>query len=219
MDTVASAKHDSSWANEETSNLIQQVFVTQKQDAPRMIVFAGVGHRSGCSGIAASVANSLAQTWHRPVCLVEANFRTPALPKFFGTTNHFGFTNALQAEGPIRSYAKPIGAGSLWLLSSGALANNSANLLTSDRIKARMAELREEFEFVIIDAPPLGQYGDAIAIGKLTDGIVVVLEAGTTRREAAQAVTANLRSANVPILGAVLNKRTYPIPESIYKRL
>jgi capsular exopolysaccharide synthesis family protein len=184
-----------------------------------MVVFAAVDHGDGCSRIAATVANNLARSARRSVCLIEANFRTPALPDIFGTTNHHGFTDALLAEDPIRSYAKPVGSDNLWLLSSGALAGDSANLLTSERVKARLAELRAEFDFVIIDAPPLSRYADAIAIGQLTDGLVLILEAGSTRKEAAQAATANLRSSKVPILGAVLNKRTYPIPESVYKRL
>ena len=70
-----------------------------------------------------------------------------------------------------------------------------------------------------LDDLALGIRADAVAIGQLTDGLVLVREAGTTRRESAQAVAANLRLSKVPILGAVLNKRTYPIPESIYKRL
>jgi receptor protein-tyrosine kinase len=138
----------------------------------------------------------------------------------FGTTNHFGLTNAILSDDPIRTYAKPVRkADNLWLLSSGALKSNSASLLSSERLKERLKELRSEFEFVIIDAPPLTQYGDAMAIGQLTDGIVLILEAGATRREAAQAVTADLRTSKIPILGAVLNKRTFPIPEHIYKRL
>ena len=218
-DAIIYERQGAVWANDEVSNLIQRIFLMQTQESPRMVIFAGIDHGDGSSQISASVADRLARTSLRPVCLVEANFRTPALPNFFGTTNHFGFTDALTAEEPIRTYAKPVGVGKLWLLSSGGLANDSANLLTSERIKARMAELRAEFDFVIIDAPPLSRYSDAIAIGQLTDGMVVVLEAGNTRREAAQAVAASLRLSKVPILGAVLNKRTYPIPERIYKRL
>jgi Mrp family chromosome partitioning ATPase len=63
------------------------------------------------------------------------------------------------------------------------------------------------------------RYADAIALGQLSDGIVLVLEAESTRREAALIAVEHLRSSNVPILGAVLNKRTFPIPHSIYKRL
>ena len=65
----------------------------------------------------------------------------------------------------------------------------------------------------------LARYADAIALGQVSDGLILVLEADSTRKKAAQMAAANLRSSNVPILGAVLNKRTFPIPEKIYKRL
>jgi len=107
----------------------------------------------------------------------------------------------------------------LWLLSSGALAADSSNLLTSEQWKARLMELRAEFGFVIIDAPPLTRYADAIALGQLADGLILILEADSTRKKAALMAAANLRSSNVQILGAVLNKRTFPIPEKIYSRL
>jgi Mrp family chromosome partitioning ATPase len=182
-------------------------------------VFAGVDHGNGCSQICSSVAEILARNARRPVCLVEANFRSPALPELFGTTNHFGLTEALLQNGPIAPFAKLVNQDNLWLLSSGSLAADSPSLLTSDRLRDRVAELRQEFEFVIIDTPPLTRYSDALALGQLSDGLVLVLEADSTRREAASVAAAALRSANVPILAAVLNKRTFPIPEAIYKRL
>ena len=62
-------------------------------------------------------------------------------------------------------------------------------------------------------------YSDALAFGQLTDGFILVVEANATRREAALQVAENLRAANVRILGAVLNQRTFPIPEALYHRL
>jgi receptor protein-tyrosine kinase len=207
-------------STDEALQLVQRVFLQQAGDPPHVVVFAGINHGDGCSRISVAVAETLVKNVRGSVCLVEANFRTPSLPDMFGTTNHFGLTNAILSDDPIRTYAKPVRkAANLWLLSSGALKSNSASLLSSERLKERLKELRSEFEFVIIDAPPLTRYGDAMAIGQLTDGIVLILEAGATRREAAQAVTADLRTSKIPILGAVLNKRTFPIPEHIYKRL
>jgi Mrp family chromosome partitioning ATPase len=92
-------------------------------------------------------------------------------------------------------------------------------LLTSEHLRERLAEIREEFHFVIIDAPPLALYSDAIAISGHASGVVLVVEAGASRREAAAAAVENLRMVNIPILAAVLNKRTFPIPEKIYRRL
>jgi receptor protein-tyrosine kinase len=207
------------WADDEALRLVQQIFLLQTEQPPRIVVFAGIDHGNGCSQMCASVAEILAKNARRPVCLVEANFRSPGLAGLFGTANHEGLTEALLNKGTISSFAKPTSHDNLWLLSAGTLAADSAGLLTSEYLGDRLDELRQEFEFVIIDAPPLTRYSDAIALGQHTDGLVLVIEANATRREAASAVATTLRSMNVPILAAVLNKRTFPIPENIYRRL
>jgi Mrp family chromosome partitioning ATPase len=116
-------------------------------------------------------------------------------------------------------FAKRLQPDNFWLLSSGALASDSPNLLNSDHLRARFAELREEFEYVLIDVPPLNQYADATALGKIADGLVLVLEANSTRRESALKGVETLQAARIRVLGAVLNKRTFPIPNSLYRRL
>jgi Mrp family chromosome partitioning ATPase len=207
------------WTGDEALRLVQQIFLLQAQEPPRVVVFAGIDHGNGCSRICASVAETLARNTKGRVCLVEANFRSPGLPGLFGTTNHFGLTEALLRDAPVTSFAKPVNRENLWLLSSGTLAADSPNLLNSERLRGRMTELRGEFEFTILDAPPLNRYADAVVLGQLANGVVLVIEADATRREAAAAVAENLRSAKVPILAAVLNKRTFPIPEKIYSWL
>lgn len=204
-------------ADEEVLRLVQRVFLLQTQEPPRVVVFAGIDHGSGCSRICVRAAETLAKNIRGSVCLVEANLRSPALPEMLGTTNHHGLTDALLQEGPVRSFAKLV-RDNLWLVSSGALAVDSANLLNSERLRTRFAELRKEFDFILIDVPPLTRYSDAIPVGQLADGLVLVLEANSTRREAALEVTNTLRSAQIQVLGAVLNKRTFPIPESLYHR-
>jgi protein-tyrosine kinase len=206
-------------AGEEALRLVQRVFLLQAQEPPHMVAFAGIDHGNGVSRVCVRVAETLAKNISGSVCLVEANLRSPALPAMFGTTNHHGLTDCLLQDGPIRSFTKPVRGDNLWLLSSGALAADSANLLNSERLKTRLAELRKEFDFVLIDAPPLTRYSDAIGLGQMTDGFILVLEANSTRREAALQVAEGLRAANIRILGAVLNKRTFPIPETLYNKL
>jgi capsular exopolysaccharide synthesis family protein len=206
-------------ASDLTLGLVQRIFLQQTQESPRMVVFASVDHGNGCSQIAASVAKTLAGNAPGAVCLIEANFRSPTLSKTFGTTNYHGLTDALLEQGSIRSFMKPVCNESLWLLTSGPLVADSPNLLTSERMRVRAAELRREFDFVVVDAPPLTCYSDAIALGQLSDGIVLILEAESTRREAAIAATGSLRSSGVRIIAAVLNKRIFPIPKAIYSKL
>ena len=206
-------------ANDEALRLVQQIFLLQTQEPPRIVVFAGIDHGNGCTRICASVAETLAKNAKGKVCLVDANFRSPGLPEFFGVPNHHGLTEALLRKDPIGAYTKLVNQDNLWLLSSGTLAADSANLLDSDHLRTRLEELRLDFDFVIIDAPPLTRYSDAVVLGQLSDGLVLILEADATRREAATVVAENLRSAKVPILAAVLNKRTFPIPEKLYSWL
>jgi succinoglycan biosynthesis transport protein ExoP len=205
--------------SEESLKLVQRVFLQSGVESPRAVVFAGISHGSGCSRICAQTADILARNVSGSVCLVEANLRTPSLPAIFGTTNHYGLTDALLTEGSIRDYAKQVSTENLWLLSGGSMPPCSGVVLNSERMKSRLADLRREFEFVLIDAPPLSDYSDAVGLGQLTDGLVLVLEANSTRREAALRITENLNAAHVQILGAVLNKRTFPIPGPLYSRL
>jgi Mrp family chromosome partitioning ATPase len=79
--------------------------------------------------------------------------------------------------------------------------------------------MRTAFDYVLIDAPALSTCNDAILLGGLSDGVVVVLKANTSRRETARKAVQDLHAANVRVLGAVLNQRTFPIPEAIYKKL
>jgi polysaccharide biosynthesis transport protein len=199
--------------------LVQQILAPQAIDAPRMIVFAAIEHGNGCTHTAVSVAETLAANGDRSVCLVEGNFRSPATSGMFRTGDVHGFSDALSRDGAIRSFAKSIYNDRLWIMSAGRLTAESANLLSSDRLNARCAELRQEFDIVIVDAPPLGHYADAIALGRLSDGVVLVIEAESTRKESALAAVESLRSSDVKILGAVLNKRVYPIPQKLYSKL
>src|ERR1700734_3786739 len=170
---------------EESQKLVQRVFLAQGADNPRVVVFAGIDHGNGCSQICAQTARILADNVSGSICLLDANLRTPSLPNIFGVTNHHGLTDALMQADSVRSYTKPLTPSNLWLLSCGSMPAGSANMLTSGRMKDRVSELRKEFDYVLIDAPPLNEYSDAIALGQISDGLVLVLEANATRRESA----------------------------------
>jgi capsular exopolysaccharide synthesis family protein len=209
----------STFAHEESMRLVQRIFFAQSKQAPKSVVFAGMDHGNGCSWMCARTADTLASNTGGSVCLVDANLRAPSLPKIYGVTNHYGLTDALRQAGPIRSFVKNLAVHNLSLLTCGSMDADVANVLNSDGLRARFAELRREFDYVIVDAPPLTRCADAITLGQVTDGFVMVLEANATRKEVAQMAADHLRAANIQILGAVLNKRTFPIPDSLYKKL
>jgi protein-tyrosine kinase len=204
---------------EESFKLVQTIFLLQAKTPPRTVVFAGIDSGSGCSRICAQVARALASQTLGTVCLVDANLRTPSLPDLFGVANHFGLTDALAAQGAIRDFTRILGPDNLSLLSCGSAAATSSSLLSSEMLKVRVLQLREEFDYILIDCPPLNTYNDGVTIAQLADGLVLVLEANATRREVAVKVKNDIVAAQINILGAVLNKRTYPIPRVLYDRL
>jgi protein-tyrosine kinase len=206
-------------AREEASRLVQQIFLSSGPKAPRAVLFAGIDQGVGCSQICLLAAETLRSTVSGSICLVEANLRSPSLPGMLGTTNHHGLTDAMIQDGSIRCFARPLEIDNVWFLSCGSLSSDSLNFLNSDRLKARFEELRAEFDYLLVDAPSLSRYADATSLGRLTDGLVLVLEANSTRKETALMVMESLRAAQIKVLGAVLNKRTFPIPESLYRRL
>jgi capsular exopolysaccharide synthesis family protein len=206
-------------SQEECLRLVRRIFLGQSPDTGRVIVFASVDRGDGCSRICAESAHTLAANVAGSVCLVEGNFRTSSLANFFGVSNHRGLADCLVGNGSIRSFTVQLQLVNLWLLSAGALMPESPSLLNSDSLKVRLQELRKEFDYILIDAPALNLYSDAVTLGRNADGVVVVLQAESTRRESALKGLASLRDANVEVLGAVLNRRTFPIPEFVYRRL
>ncbi len=92
-------------------------------------------------------------------------------------------------------------------------------MLSSSRTRERLVELRSEFDYVLIEAPAVNINGTATLLGALSDGVVLVVEANSTRREVARKAKDSLDRANVRLLGAVLNNRTFPIPDLIYRSI
>jgi Mrp family chromosome partitioning ATPase len=218
-ETAPVAVTDGSETQEECLKLVQRLFLTPGQKPPKVVVFAAIDSGNGCTHLCAASGRLLADSVSGSVCLLDGNFRTPSLAEAFGVENHNGLADCLRQPGAVRQFSKQLDRHNLSLLSAGSQAKDSLNLLSCDRLKERMTELRGAFDYLLIDAAPLNAYADAIVFGRFSDGVVLILEANVTRREAALRVAEGLRTAKIPVLGAVLNKRTFPIPALLYKRI
>jgi protein-tyrosine kinase len=204
---------------EQLTKLTQRIFLLPDKKSPRVVVFTATESGNGCSWICARAAEILATQTAGSVCLVDANLRSPALHQEFGLDNHYGFADALRGSEPIGTFARVMSRPNLRLVSCGSSPDLSLSLLGSDRMRQRIAELRSHTDFVLIDAAGLNVANDAVTLAAAADGVVLVLKANSSRRETARQTVHELQAAKVSVLGAVLNQRTFPIPESVYKRL
>lgn len=207
-------------AHDEIAKLVQRLFVLPgPAKTPGALAFCGVERGAGCSWICARCGEALAAQVTGSVCIVDANLRQPSLHRYFQFEIENGLADAMQDSRPLASLARQIGADNLWLITAGSLANEPTGALNPARLRARFSELRSKFDYLLIDTPAMASFSDAILLAQVADGAVLVVGSHSTRREAARAAKDNFDASGVPVLGVVLNKRTYPIPEALYRRL
>jgi Mrp family chromosome partitioning ATPase len=206
-------------AREEVIKLVRNLFFASETDAPRHVTFAGTESGTGCSWICSHAAELLAPQVRGSVCLVDCNLRDPSLHRRFNMPHHQGLTDALVGSGSIRQYVHRLSPSNLYLLSSGTVREGQQALLASDGMRSRITELYSHFDYVLFDVGSLNTCNDGFILGRLADGIVLVLRANSSRRETALKALQELAATKVDVLGAVLNQRTFPIPEAIYKYL
>lgn len=172
----------------------------------RTLMISSPNPTEGKSLTLANLAVVLAQAGLR-VIVVDTDLRRPVLHKFFGLTNSHGLSDGILQENPgIVEHLQDTGIENLRLLASGPLPPNPAELLGSERMKGVIDELQRHADVVLFDSPPSLVVADAAVLGTRVDGVLMVNDAGRTRRrEAARAVEA-LRRVNVNLLGVVLNR-------------
>lgn len=171
----------------------------------RTLVVTSPGAEEGKSTVLANLAVTLAQGGKR-VILVDCDLRRPMQHALFGLDNATGLTTMMlnevaQSDPPLR----PTPIDGLQVLPAGPTPPNPAELLGSRRMKESMAALLNQADVVLFDAPPVLAVTDALVLAVQTDGVLLVVKAGGTRREHVQQAKERLERVNARIVGAVLN--------------
>lgn len=161
----------------------------------------------GKSMMAAHVATSMAASGSR-VLLVEADMRRPRLAQSFKVRGDLGLSTALVSADPIDRYVQATEVAGLDLLPCGPVPPNPTELLHTPRFAALLAELRQRYDTVIFDSPPLLPVADGLVLAQRVDGVLVVVRAGQTSRHALRHALRGLAAVEAPILGMVLNYQT-----------
>jgi len=203
---------------EQMNALIQQVFMAAGTDAPRIVAITSAEPQTGCTWVTAHVGEILAGRVGGTVCVVDANLRDPSLHQQFSVDNPVGLSDALLQLDPIRAYARQLSSPNLFIISSGSAPDAAKSLVGADRMRLRITELRSEFDFVLMDTCAMSVANDAIGLGSFSDGVLLVLKANASRKESAKQAVQDLQGGNARVLGAILNQRSFPIPDKIYKK-
>ncbi len=163
--------------------------------------------QEGKTTTALNLGIALSQQGHK-VIIIDCDFRRPKLHIYFRDIvkdNHNGLTDVLINRIKLKDAIVKSSFDNLYFITSGTIPTNPAELLGSNRMHDTLGELKNNFDYVLIDAPPALGIADARVIGKICDAILVVVMSGKTNRDAVIEVKDELERAGEKIIGYVLN--------------
>ena len=172
--------------------------------APRTLLITSSQPAEGKTTTSVNTAISLAQTG-ASVLIIDADLRRPRVHRIFGLKNNSGLSNYLAGDGELASLIQ-IAMPNLYVLPVGPLPPNPAELLGSAKMKTVIETLSANFDYVVIDSPPVSSFADSLILSSLVDGVIIVVKGGVTPREMAQRTKAHLQSVGAKILGIVINQ-------------
>lgn len=177
-------------------------------DSPlRALLVTSPSPTEGKSTISLNLALALAVAGQK-VIIVDADMRRPKIHRYAATDREPGLSDALVSrESDVQSYLRPIGdVENVWVLPAGKMPPNPTELLGSRRMSEVLAACKEIADVVIVDSPPMLAAADAVVLAGQTDGMLLVIEPGSTVRKALGQAVEQIRQSGASLLGTVLNK-------------
>jgi capsular exopolysaccharide synthesis family protein len=170
----------------------------------KTVMMTSAGPGEGKSTTAANLAVAMAQSGKK-VVIIDCDLRKPVQHRIFGKMNK-GLTNYLVENIDPASLLVETEVDNLYILPSGPIPPNPSELLSSGKMLELLSYCKTQFDFVIVDAPPVVAVTDACVLASKIDGIILVLGAGQVRPEMAQKAKELITRANGHILGVILNR-------------
>ena len=199
---IEELKDPRSIVSEAYSAVVAALRFSTEDGLPKALVVTSTRSGEGKSSSSLALAQNFARRG-QSVLLIDADMRKPA---FKASSDKVGLTRLLTAEDEVRKHVLPTQFENLWLLPSGPLPPNPADLLSTGRFQAIVAEVTSHFDMVIIDAPPLLGLADSLLLAEIAGNVMFVVESGRTRTKAAMEAIGMLRNTGVHIVGATLTK-------------
>ncbi|WP_035377852.1 CpsD/CapB family tyrosine-protein kinase [Fervidicella metallireducens] len=170
----------------------------------KTVVVTSSGPTEGKSTTAGNLAISMAEMGKK-VLLIDCDLRRPSIHKKFKISNQEGLSNLLVENAKVEDVAVKF-MDNLLILTSGKIPPNPAEMLSSNKMRNFISEMKEEFDFIILDTPPVIAVTDAQILSTMADGVLLVVSSGQAEREAVERSKTLLVNVGANILGVVLNK-------------
>lgn len=176
-------------------------------------------HGAGTSSMAWYFARALAATRQHPVALVEANLRSPGFARSLELRAAPGWAELLAGHADMDAIVQQVSGQDLSVITAGSIDSDRVRGVSREALAQAVKSVRERFQAVIFDSPPLLPYPDTVALARNLDGMVLVLYAERDKRHVVQTGVRMLDGAGARLLGAILNRKPLYIPKWLYALL
>jgi capsular exopolysaccharide synthesis family protein len=205
LNDMISIKNPKSHAAEAFRTLRTNIQFSSLDNEIRSIVVTSTQPAEGKSTIISNLAVTMAQSGKK-VLLIDCDLRKPSVHKKLGISNQEGLTSLLSKEKTMEEVVKTSNINNFYILTSGPIPPNPAELLGSKRMKSFIAELKGYFDIILLDAPPILAVTDAQILSTLCDGVLLVAAYGQAEKEAVVRAKEAIDKVGGKILGLVINK-------------
>ena len=211
---VEELKNPSSMISEAYSAVVAALRFSTESGMPKTLLITSTQPGEGKSSTALAIAQNFARR-EKKVLLIDSDLRKPA---FKAASDKIGLTKLLTNEDHVDQHVVETQHPNLWLLPSGPLPPNPADLLSTGRFRTVLSQAAEGFDLIIVDAPPTLGLADAPLLAAAAGTVMFVIESGKTRTRAAIEALNRLESTGAHIVGAVLTKSIDSVGGYGYKR-
>lgn len=180
------------------------LMLSRAEHPPKVILLTSPSPGEGKTVTTVNLGAALAQSG-QSVVVVDADLRKGRCHKLLGIPNQGGLANVLTGHLQLRSALKETSVKNFYLLPRGILPPNPADLLMSRKMQEVLNELRNSFDFVLIDSPPAIAVSDAAVLSAFCDGVLLVFHGQKTTAQAARVAVERLDSISATLLGVILN--------------
>jgi succinoglycan biosynthesis transport protein ExoP len=181
------------------------VLLSQTEAPPRTIAFSSSMPQEGKTATVTNMAVSFSQL-EKKVLIIDADLRKPRLHRLFEIKNVGGLSGYLTGRVSIKEAVRKTSHENIWILPSGPVPPNPAELLNSDRMKELLEGMKEKFDVILLDTPPILAVVDALIVSSLSDSLVFIIRAGKTTLKPFLRAVEELKQAKTKIIGVVFNE-------------
>lgn len=197
--------HPRSMLSEAYRNIRTSLLLSSSEQPPKRIVITSPNPLEGKTTTLINTAITLSQMGAR-VVIIDADMRKPRVHKVFDKGNGQGLSNFLSGSTKLWTVIKKTDIQNLYYIPAGSIPPNPTDLLGSNIFRDMIQVLSERFDHIVIDAPPVLGFADAIVLSSMVDGVILVVLGGRTQKVALQRAKEALQQGNGKILGVVINR-------------